>query len=65
MRAGTVLLAGVACVSVGMPLAFIGILAPPLFPVATWVILLGLVACGAAGVVGLVSASGEDGREHG
>ncbi len=65
MRPGTVLLAGVACVSVGMAIAFIGILAPSLFPVATWVILLGLVACAAAGVVGLVSASGEDGREHG
>ncbi|NLG62040.1 MAG: hypothetical protein GX539_07320 [Candidatus Cloacimonetes bacterium] len=60
MRADVVLLLGVVLICVGMVLAFAGILASALFSPATWVILLGLLACGAAGVVALAVRSGED-----
>lgn len=60
MRSGRVLMAGVALVCVGMAVAIVGVTAPVLFPAGTWLILLGLIACAAAGVTALAaSVSGE------
>ena len=61
MRAGIVLLAGVACVCVGMAAAITGVATPSLFPAGTWLILIGLIACAAAGVMRVAeSVSGEN-----
>ncbi len=55
MRAGHLLAAGVALVGLGMAVAFLGIVIPPLFVPGTRVILLGLLAAAAAGVRALLA----------
>ncbi len=55
MRAGHLLAAGVALLALGMALAFLGIVTPPLFLPGTWLILLGLLAGAAAGVLALLA----------
>jgi hypothetical protein len=54
MSARTLLLAGVALAVAGMVTALIGIMSPGIFVIGTRLILLGLVACAAAGVYALV-----------
>lgn len=56
MTAPTLLAAAVVCIALGMVIAFSGILMPGLFIPGTWIILLGLLGCAAAGVLALVPA---------
>lgn len=55
MRAGIVLLAGVAVMAIGMIVAFVGILVSALFLPGTWLILIGLLACAASGFVAIAA----------
>lgn len=59
MTVATLLIAAVACAVVGMVIAFIGILTPGLFIPGTWLILIGLPGCVAAGVLALIPGKRE------
>jgi hypothetical protein len=55
-RATLLAYAGVALLVMGMVLAIAGILTPPLFLPGTWIILLGILTCVAAAILGAVAA---------
>lgn len=58
MRARIPLVAGVACSTIGMTVAFLGILAPAWFLPGTWLLLAGLLLCAAAGVLAVGGPGG-------
>lgn len=60
MSSGALAGGSVAVLALGMGTAFLGILLPPVFLPGTWIILLGLLGCAAAGVLAIARPPATD-----
>lgn len=60
MSSGVLAGGAAALLALGMAMAFLGILLPPLFLPGTWIILLGLLGFATAGVLAVVRPRASD-----